>query len=76
MIAGIFQGEPKLLSAKSSRSQCQQLTHHFGPARRICFSFFNFFTTEMEMLSVLATISGGVRANHCVKLISATRSLL
>ena len=44
------------------------------PLTRTCFCFFNCCTTLNGIFNVLATISLGVSANHCVKLISATRS--
>lgn len=57
------------------------LTQHPSPPNIIyaminCFSFFNPLTASTETFSTCATSGAGVSANHCVKLISATRSLL
>jgi hypothetical protein len=41
-----------------------------------CFSFLSPLATEMSILRVLATMSAGVSASHCVREMSWTRSLL
>jgi len=53
-------------------------SHHyyFFAAMSYYFSFFSLLTTARGIFNVEATISGGVRASHCVKLTSVTRSLL
>lgn len=56
--------------------QCWSPTPFPFYAIRTYLSFFKFAATSIEILSVLATISGGVSASHCVNGISATRSAL
>lgn len=49
---------------------------HYFPCTNSCFSFFRLSTKLMGIFNVFATTSAGVSASHCVREISATRSLL